>query len=383
MSKNKTKVCKVCGNEKPVGEFSSKGNGYYDYQCKVCKWFSKRNINYEKTNWNYDEDRFIIDSLLNERLSINEIAIYLNKDLKQLCFRITKDLKVSGITKLPLTVKCANCTKEFNIKPSEFIKTKNSFCSIDCHDEWQRNNPYKISTVSSKMCPICKKIFETTKHRKRQIYCSKECADVAKEDKLTVQCKICGRNIIVKRSMADKTATCSEECATENRKRICKEKSIKHTVNKICEYCGNNYIVKLSESTTSKCCSIDCRRKWFSEVYSQSVEWKRQRSLIAVESLSTGKVPRVKTRPQILLNEFLDELGISYINEYNCNHFAIDNFLNDDNLMIECMGTFWHADNRFYKEIKYIQQLNGVNRDIKKKLYIQSKYNIYTISMGA
>lgn len=73
-----TKICKICGKEKPANEFNSKGKGFYDTKCKVCNWFSKRNFDYNKTKWTHKEDRVIIDSLFNKKLSLNEISKILN-----------------------------------------------------------------------------------------------------------------------------------------------------------------------------------------------------------------------------------------------------------------------------------------------------------------
>ena len=97
MGKKEVKVCKICGKEKPVNEFASSGKGFYKTRCKVCSWFLKKDIDYNNTTWKQEEDIFIIDSLLNKKYTINEIAKHLNKDLKELCFRIVKILKVKAL----------------------------------------------------------------------------------------------------------------------------------------------------------------------------------------------------------------------------------------------------------------------------------------------
>ena len=53
-------------------------------------------------------------------------------------------------------------------------------------------------------------------------------------------------------------------------------------------------------------------------------------------------------------------MGIKFENEYNCKYYSIDNYLLEYNLMIECMGTYWHTDNRFYDKINYKSQVEGI-----------------------
>lgn len=426
MGKKEVKVCKICGKEKPVNEFASSGKGFYKTRCKVCSWFLKKDIDYNNTTWKQEEDIFIIDSLLNKKYTINEIAKHLNKDLKELCFRIVKILKVRGTTALPLKWKCENCNKVIDIKPYRILNADNVFCSSKCHNDYQAKYPYRKPSIINKVCPQCNTSFQVTKHEKKRKYCSRKCANKAKENKVIIQCKICGKNITVKKSMAKKTATCSEECASENRHRICKEKSLKHSIIKKCEYCQKEYKVVLSQSEDSrfcskecynkwmseylvgennprftqqkiKCdycgklhyqklyrlseqkhffCSIKCRQNWFAEIYSQTKEWKDKRRKIVVNSLSSGNYSQVVTVPQVILNDLLRKMGIKFENEYNCKYYSIDNYLLEYNLMIECMGTYWHTDNRFYDKINYKSQVEGIRKDKAKNTYIKTYYNI-------
>jgi hypothetical protein len=45
-----------------------------------------------------------------------------------------------------------------------------------------------------------------------------------------------------------------------------------------------------------------------------------------------------------------------YLNEKQFQYFAVDNYLEEYNLIIEVMGTYWHCDNRFYPTVNYEMQ---------------------------
>lgn len=92
--------------------------------------------------------------------------------------------------------------------------------------------------------------------------------------------------------------------------------------------------------------------------------------------LSDGVFNHTDTGCQKLVNFVLDELKVEYINEYNCKYVSIDNYLVDFGLMIEVMGTFWHADPRFYSSIYYQQQLTRIFNDSRKNKLIKTKYGI-------
>lgn len=72
----------------------------------------------------------------------------------------------------------------------------------------------------------------------------------------------------------------------------------------------------------------------------------------------------------------LDNMGIKYINEYNVEYYAVDNYLVDYNLFIEVMGDYWHCSPIRYPIIKYQQQREAIRRDKAKHTYITETYNI-------
>ena len=63
--KVETKVCKVCGKEKPVGEFGSKRNSV----CKVCKWIEDHEDLNTINDLSKNENVLILDHILNNRIN--------------------------------------------------------------------------------------------------------------------------------------------------------------------------------------------------------------------------------------------------------------------------------------------------------------------------
>ncbi|STO12878.1 Uncharacterised protein [[Flavobacterium] thermophilum] len=143
-----------------------------------------------------------------------------------------------------------------------------------------------------------------------------------------------------------------------------------------CQWCRRKFTVMPSEINKTKFCSKKCRQEWYAKVWSQNPEWREKSKRRAVKILSEGKIEKVNTECQIIVNNLLDELNIKYINEYNCEYVTIDNYLPDYNLMIEVMGTYWHVDPRFYEKIYYQMQFDRIIHDKRKNSIIKSLYNI-------
>src|SRR3972149_604477 len=91
----KTKVCKVCGKEKPVSGFHSRGGGYYRTTCKVST-IIKNNKLENNDIWSIDEYYIVIDSLISKKVkNINEIELMLpNKTLKDIVIFLNKDINL-------------------------------------------------------------------------------------------------------------------------------------------------------------------------------------------------------------------------------------------------------------------------------------------------
>lgn len=144
---------------------------------------------------------------------------------------------------------------------------------------------------------------------------------------------------------------------------------------KTCEWCSTKFLIKPSKNK-AKFCSKKCRRDWYSNDWSQRDEWKEESRKRAVTILQNGKISKTDSEAQKVLNGILDNMDITYENEYNCLVVAIDNYLPDFNLMVEVMGGYWHVDPRFYQTINYQMQYDRVINDKRKRGIIKSQFNI-------
>jgi hypothetical protein len=78
------------------------------------------------------------------------------------------------------------------------------------------------------------------------------------------------------------------------------------------------------------------------------------------------------TCPQVIVNNILNDLNINFVNEKGYKNVSVDNYLVDNNLIIEVMGTYWHCDYRKYKTIPYDRQVTRIKMDKIKHSYIKN-----------
>lgn len=142
-----------------------------------------------------------------------------------------------------------------------------------------------------------------------------------------------------------------------------------------CESCGKEFLVGkyVFESGRKHFCSSDCRRNWYSNVWSQSDEWKNASRIRAVNILNNNPVI-TQTRPQIIANDLLAELNVIYRNEEPFVYFSVDNYLPDFNLAIEVMGDYWHSSPLKYPDIVNDRQRHIISRDKAKHTYIKNYF---------
>jgi len=224
---------------------------------------------------------------------------------------------------------------------SEYNRNNHHYCSNNCQIEYRHKAAYE-----DRSCEICGKIMNVSKISKQR-FCSDECQN-----------------------------KWQESCVGHNNPRY-------NRLEVKCSYCGNVIEVHPCDIKNKKhqFCNTKCRRNWYSEVFSQSEEWKEKSRIRGTSILSSGAIPSSLTSIQLKINSILNDNKISFTNEYNCKYFAIDNFLNESNLMIEVMGDYWHTNPNQYKIIKYKHQAKTISRDKAKRTYINNNYGINILSL--
>ena len=371
--------CGDCKEEKPYNEFSKNGENKYHTICNVCDFFKKRSLNIQN-NWTLNEYKVIIDNLLNKKVNcINDIIPFLNnKTLEDIINILQTDLKTKGV-EIKVKTKCEQCSVDIYYNIYQYLKNEHHFCSKECYDKWQ----LKEVLMSCKWCG--KEFYKTPRQGQENYFCSHECSTKyhAKErtkDLVIVNCQYCGKEFERKEYNTGKIY-CSEECSKNGfREKMSGENNslYKERIKVECDWCGEIFGELESSYNLSEkhFCGNDCRNTYHAKVTQQSDEYKLKARENSVRNLENGLIPQTKTKPQLIINQLLNNLKIKYDNEYNCKYYAIDNYLIDYNLMIEVSGTFWHCDNREYKEINYLIQANNIKNDKSKNTYIHKYYNV-------
>lgn len=220
-------------------------------------------------------------------------------------------------------------------------------------------------------CQKCLSKFHE-KHRKKRCY--------------KTICANCGKEIIRSRNITEKEPLrfCNSKCASEYRS---KNNQIQH-----CVICGKEFI---PNKTNHKCCSRQCKDMYMfykkertcvvcGKIYHSYTFGKTcsqecnhiLRSQNTIHNFTIGKYPTSLTKQHKIINSLLDKLKIKYINEKSYSYYSIDIYLQDYNLCIEIMGGYWHLDyRRFDKNTNFISQQNAIEKDKRKKKYIEEKYS--------
>lgn len=279
---------------------------------------------------------------------------------------------------------CDYCGKEFKPHSSTIAKIKRGeqktvTCSRECCSALKR----KVVETHCDNCGVL--LLRKKSHYDRQIelgqhqYCSLECQKeyIHKQTYELRKCEIC---------------SCEFECPKISTQRFCSpqcqgrwQSTITGKLNPRCEkvqhncdYCGRPYLMKKYKTKQNhNFCSFECQRKWFCDIYIQTDEYKQASRERAIGMLESGKMPLVYTKPQLIINDILDELYIDYINNYGIKYYSIDNFLPQYNLMLEVMGDYWHSNPLVfpYEELNDIQ-LQRIPKDKAKHTYVLNQYNI-------
>lgn len=230
-------------------------------------------------------------------------------------------------------------------------------------------------------CHYCGKLIYRTKSRlikHEHHYCSNHCQrmQIHQDTFEDRECEICGRLFHVSKKSSQRF--CSVRCQSIWQTQQTGPLHPKYTKQSIvCEQCGRTFPespYKL-KGTSHHFCSIKCRREWYATVWSQTDEWKNISRQRAVNTLCS-KPSATRTKPQQLVNDLLDELGIQYSNEEPFEYYAVDNYITESNLIIEVMGDFWHCNPQKYKSVEYDIQQRRVIKDKAKHTYFKQYYDI-------
>lgn len=259
--------------------------------------------------------------------------------------------------------------------PSQAEKSR--FCSRECKNKSQR-------TGEDVVCDNCGKIFHRRQFHidrgSQHNFCCNECKGEYKHKNSieTRICEICGNSFECSKNSSQRF--CSPECKNEWNKTLVGEKNPKYNrVETMCDYCGKIYSVKPSqfEKAEHHFCSMECRQKWYAEIHSQTDEYREMSRKRAAKILKDNQ-KNTDTKPQLMVNDILNNSNINYTNEKQFEYYAVDNYLDDYGLIIEVMGDYWHGNPIKYKTPNELNdmQIKRINLDKSKHTYIRNNYNI-------
>ena len=230
-------------------------------------------------------------------------------------------------------IKCEYCGKEVYKTKSQYQKAVHHFCSNKCQKLLLHNETYE-----NRKCIICGSSFNVPKLSSQQL--------------------------------------CSVDCQKEWQKTRVGKLNPRCTCDEIpCDICGKEILVpqyKIKKGQKNFC-SSKCQKIWYANEFSQNKKWKEECRIRSANLLRNNRW--VNTKPQLIVNKWLDEMNIKYTNEKTLKYYSLDNYLDDYNLAIEVNGDFWHSNPTIYQDINKLfdVQKNRIPKDKAKRTYCFNK----------
>ena len=172
-----------------------------------------------------------------------------------------------------ITIKCKNCSKEFD----DYESNHKKFCCKKCLNEYQKGKPgNRKKNGIYKKCLVCGNEFYVPKWRfkKNPRYCSKKCSDDFKRGKMITsimkKCKICKKEFkVTKSSLSNKRGKCcSKKCDAQWKSISMKGgKTSKETIGKMIESRKRYYDKKGRITSDMKKYGINYRKDNKDKVY--------------------------------------------------------------------------------------------------------------------
>lgn len=102
-----------------------------------------------------------------------------------------------------------------------------------------------------------------------------------------------------------------------------------------------------------------------------SEESKQKMREATMRRWENGEFSNKKTEIELIVENFLKSNSINHIYQFGINGFVADFGLEDDKVVIECQGDFFHCNPKTqYKEAKHEIQKRNIYRDnVKRKIY--------------
>ena len=313
-----TAICSSCGHIIDVC-FIYYRNLRHDgtlSRCPVCDWKHRNGWVPGVDGFSSEQVEYALEFVILQKSTfVNDLATELNIELID-ALKLIRSLKI-GNKSFRVKCTCDFCGKEIEKPSNVYNSNVHNYCSKECY--WKHK---PLTVQRGKDSPFYNRIY--------------------------TQCTNCRKDMMIEpfrnvttNGFGDNHNFCSNMCYWEYRGKY---------------YSGDRsprFGVKFTPE----------RKERFRE--------------IMVQNSRSGK--RFDSKIQLLVNDVLDKNDISYKREHIIKYFAIDNFLDEYNLIIEVMGDYWHSSPLKYNEHKYginEMQRRSLHHDKLKHSYIKSHLGI-------
>ncbi|MGD6876766.1 hypothetical protein [Bacillus infantis] len=306
-----------------------------------------------------------------------------------------------------IKIVCDCCGSEKTKRRTDIDLDGNHFCNNKCYGKWLSESETgkeianKRKTSIETHCKLCSvKILKIPSEFKGHgnHYCSRSCQGKdrmpkinpnPKKDKACVNCDYCSSPFKVheSRKKNNKWIFCSRECYAKFRsKNIFGDKV--HNYQPIvvtCDSCFNEF--KTSkwhiENKKNQFCSPECYYEYRSKNYSgenhnqygtkKSPEQIEKMRITTANMIATGVFPQTNTSIQIKINKVLQKLNFKFEEEIQFKYYVLDFYDKENNLAIEIMGDYWHANPNKYNDYNTLHdiQKKDIKRDKSKRTYLK------------
>jgi len=127
-----------------------------------------------------------------------------------------------------------------------------------------------------------------------------------------------------------------------------------------------------SEATRAKLRKINAKQ--FSKP-----ENRKKHALLTIKQIKSGKTGKRNNGLEKSVSALLETLGIKHEAQFAIETYVFDFWLPEHNTLIECDGTFWHADPRRYpdkSQLSKIQKRNVANDKVKNEVAKNAGFNL-------
>ena len=311
--------CECCGrmiNTKNVSYKNLRLDGT-TRRCNFCDWIYRHKGLPLVEGFSEEQIKYAIEFILFEKsLYINDLADELDLTIDD-TINLINSIKVRGNKKYVLKSNCEYCGKEIEKYISVYLKNKHLFCSNDCY--WKHKKETQLKGSES---PFYNRIIANCTN------CNKKIEVIPSEYNTTNQ-------------FGDNHNFCSQKCYWE-------------------------YRAKYYVAEKSSCTGITLSKEHLNKMKVGLIEWYKTSD-------------RINSKIQLKINNILDENNIRYSREHLVKYYSIDNYLTDNDLMIEVMGDYWHASPLKFNANMYglnKTQLKDIKYDKQKHTYVKRYLNI-------